>query len=485
MKISEKFNLNMSQNELDFVDIDISTDMQLFIDPYRISKLYGPFVDEINDTIRNYFSYLTELLSTKQYDEARKIFIHLGEVNETCLGFSSNQPRGAGLGNKNLSDIFEAMKNSVAVKNGILNSIEDIRVFVDGVDIDRISDMTTNIIRKSLINYTRNQCELYNIPLMNDIPSGFFWNPSKRQWEQEHMKMLVIDDKKYILVPKIIVTYGDKITSKDYFQHFVLNFFQSENIRKNTNLVQKRIGKKNKGTPFVTKKDIKEKQLGGGETPFKPDKDWLAGFTKAHAGVFAKFKDESFSKMKSVNFSENRIDIAIYLIESLKNIELGPKGANDYHNLMICILEFIFYPNLSNPKKETPINDNRKRIDITYNNTAEKGFFFELFEKYNISAYFIMAECKNYSVDISNPELDQLMGRFSNRRGRFGLSLSRKVDDYNKLIKRCSDILKDGNGLIIPIFDNDIINILEDIKNGNENNGLNLLLERYTEISLQ
>lgn len=483
MKISKKFGLNKTQNELDFVDIDINKDIPLFIDPYRISKLTGPFIDEANGIINNYFSYLTELLAAGDYENAKKVFTHLNEVNETCLGYSTNKPRGNGLGEKSSSDIFESLKGSKAVNLGILESLEDIQIFVHGVSSDRISDMTTNIIRKLLIEYTQNQCELFNIPLTPGVSSGLYWNPKNRKWEQEYTDMLVINGKKYILVPKIIVTYGDRINSSDYFQHFVLNFFQDENIREKTSLVQYRKGKKNKGDPYVTKKDIKEKQLGNKKDGFIPDKDWLANFTNAHKRVFGEFKEKAFSMMKPVDFNEDRQKIANFLIEKLKSIPSGTSNANEYHLTMLCILEFIFYPHICNPKKEVPINEGRKRIDIIYNNTSSQGFFFDLFEKYDIPANFIIVECKNYSTDIKNPELDQLLGRFSKQRGKFGISTSRTADDYNILIKRCNDIYRDTGSLIIPLLDNDFISILSEIKNGNDNKGIEVLLEKYTEIT--
>lgn len=484
MKISKKYKLNKSQSELDFIDIDINKDIPLFIDPYRISKLRGEFIDQANSIINNYFSYLIELLSVKDYDKAKKIFINLNEVNETCLGFSKNKPRGNGLGFKKSNDFFEAIKTSKAVNLGILNSLEDMKVFVQGISSDRISDMATNIIRKLLIEYTQNQCNIFNIPLTENVASGMYWDSFSRTWKQEYTDMLVINDKRYLLVPKIIVTYGDGITSEDYYNRFVLDFLQSENIRNKSDIVQYRKGKRNNGEAFVTKKDIKEKQMNT-LAPNGITKDWLANFTDAHSRVFINFKKDSIKNMKEVDFNESKIEIATFLINKLKSIAPGNDQASEYHITILCILEFIFFPNISSPKKEVEINEGRKRIDIVYNNTSSQGFFYDLFEKYDIPANFIMVECKNYKIDIKNSELDQLLGRFNKRRGKFGISTSRTAKDYSTLVKRCSDIYKDSDNLIIPLLDADIISILTDIKNGKNGTGEKLLLNKYSDIAMK
>ena len=76
MTITEKFGINRMQGELDFINIDINKDLPLFIDPYRISKLSGPFIDEANGIINNFFSYLIELLVSKKYDKVNEIFVN-------------------------------------------------------------------------------------------------------------------------------------------------------------------------------------------------------------------------------------------------------------------------------------------------------------------------------------------------------------------------------------------------------------------------
>lgn len=253
MRISQKFSLNKSQYELDFVDIDSDVDTPLFLDPYFISKCDFPFAEEAHYSIQSYFEYLLALLKSNHISEAEELFSHLGETNDVCLGMSSGNPRGHGMGPEDAKRIFKSLRASRAMQTSIMEDIEDFRIFVPNVDKDKVSDMTANIIKRHLIEYTVEQCELHRIPLAENVPSGMYWDSTQKIWDNKYVKRLVIDDKPILLVPKRIVSYTDKYTSHEYRQHFVLNYLQNENLRLKTALVQKR----NDGTEYVTMPELK------------------------------------------------------------------------------------------------------------------------------------------------------------------------------------------------------------------------------------
>ena len=127
-------------------------------------------------------------------------------------------------------------------------------------------------------------------------------------------------------------------------------------------------------------------------------------------------------------------------------------------------MTFLFYPNLINPVKELEIHDGRKRIDLVYDNAAENGYFFNLSTVKDIPSGYIFVECKNYTKDIANPELDQLNGRFSPNRGKMGFMVFRDCNNEKALFKRCSDYYDDNKNLIVPLQDKDFINVLNSLK---------------------
>jgi hypothetical protein len=93
-----------------------------------------------------------------------------------------------------------------------------------------------------------------------------------------------------------------------------------------------------------------------------------------------------------------------------------------------------------------------------------------------------MVECKNYSGDPNNPELDQLAGRFAVNRGKFGFLICRKITNKILFIKRCKDTANDGRGFII-VLDDDDIGILLNLKTGNKGREINNYLEeRYQQL---
>lgn len=458
MKISEIFNLRKSQYELDFVDINTSVDTRLFLDPYFIGKCRSQLAISCRSTIYSFFQLLVTYLQNNDVERARDQFSHLHEPNETCLGLSSSAPQGRGVGKEDFEKIFESLLKSKAVKTGIAEDLEDFRLFVPNFDKDKLSDMTTNIIRKYLLIYTVHQCELHGMPLVQDVPTNYYWEKKTNSWENKHDVALIHGDKKYLLIPKRFVSYSDKYTPQKYIQHFVLNFLQNEHLRLNTALVQTRRDKKgNIRKRFVTKKSVRD-HVG------HIDKEWLADFTAQNPQVFQKFKLETKNLLRvlsneELGVPENLLSVIEFLKSELISTPPGNDDATKYHRLVTSILHLLFYPNLTAPQIEKEIHEGRKRIDLVFDNTADGGFFFRLANR--MPAQFIFVECKNYSRDINNPELDQISSRFGPSRGQFGFILCRTIEDYESFLLRCADTYKDARGLVIPLVDTDLILFLD------------------------
>src|SRR5690606_37642208 len=132
--------------ELDFIDIDPSREMRLFIDPHFLSNRTDHWSQSATRTVRSFFQYLLTLLAEKRIAEAEQIFSYLHEPNETCLGLSRRRPSGRGVGPEDTQKIFESIKRSKAIESGLVEDLQDCVIFVENFGKDKLSDMTTNII---------------------------------------------------------------------------------------------------------------------------------------------------------------------------------------------------------------------------------------------------------------------------------------------------------------------------------------------------
>jgi len=454
---SEYFDLDKSQYELDFVDVPVNNgDIPLFIDPYAISKRDDRWSLECHNAIVDFFQGVIDKIRNNKSDEAKYMLSGLREPNQTRFGLSvGKSPRGRGIGGDQAEILHHALSESTAVKTGFIKDLEECELLIEGISRDKISDITTNIIRHKLVEYTQAQCELWKIPT-ESVPSEMIWDQENDKWTNHYVDLPVCNDKSVILVPKAVARFNIEFNHQEYYQHFVLNFLQEEHLGANSSLVRT-LKDGTKKPPY--KKALKELH------PLS--KQYLYEFSKEHPDVLKRYKKSKNYQLQDISvedlllfiFEESEDEIAgdfEELAKKLDEIPAGDSSASDFHNHIIGVLTAIFYPSLINPRKEREIHDGRKRIDIVFQNAAKDGFFFELPNTKSVPSAYIPTECKNYSSDPTNPELDQLAGRFSTNRGKFGLLICRKFDSKDLFIQRCKDTAQDDRGFIVPLDDSDL-----------------------------
>jgi len=452
---SEVFNLGKTQAELDFVNIPVDADIPLFIDPFAISRRTDRWSEQCHRTIISFFERIVDAIRSGNEEMGRELLRHLQEPNETRLGYSYSRPQGAGIGSYQSAQLFDAFKESSAVRTGFLNSLEECELLVDGIARDKISDLTTNIIRYHLVEYTIDQCILLGIQT-RQLPLSPYYSAYDNEWISDYFQLPMASGKPILLVPKAIVRYDTAYDVQSYYSNFVLAYLQAEHLNANSSLVQTL----RDGTKRVYKKDVK--------ATFRLTKDNLYRFSKEHPEVLANYRDylkelEHRGRLSLVE-PEDEQAIAEMLIIALKSIKPGSETASEYHRLMTGIVEFLFFPNLLYPTKEQEIHEGRKLIDISMENGATEGIFFRLHSVRHLPCSFVVFECKNYVTEIANPELDQIAGRFSTNRGQFGMICCRQFQDRQLFISRCKDTFRDDRGLIIPVDDDTIIEWLNFIK---------------------
>jgi len=267
-----------------------------------------------------------------------------------------------------------------------------------------------------------------------------------------------------VLVPKSIVRFNPAYEHGEYYQHFVLNYLQAEELRRNASGLVRVIVNQRTQTErrVVLKKDLAER--------YPKSKQFLYEFSRDHPEVLRQYRAELERReqagLPSDADTEDERAIAEALVAVLQQIPVGNADANAFHNLMIGVVEFLFYPSLLHPRKEQEIHEGRKRIDIVMENSARSGVFFDLPNVRQMPCAYVPIECKNYGREVGNPELDQLAGRFSVNRGKVGLLFCRSFEDRALFVQRCRDTFRDDRGLVMPFDDNTSTHLLGMIAGG-------------------
>ena len=190
--------------------------------------------------------------------------------------------------------------------------------------------------------------------------------------------------------------------------------------------------------------------------------DYTPAITYFDNNVLSYFPESEISIGKLAKGSK-----AYELMMKLRNCPFGNEGWVEYQRISSDILSYLFSPPLSKPIKQSETKKREQRRDMIINIPFNVGNFWGWIQKEH-NSIAVIVECKNSAEKISNNELTKTSKYFSKHKlGKLGFILSRKGLDDGAL-KEIKRLWKELEIMIIPLNDNDLINLLK-IKANNGN----------------
>ncbi|WP_124978691.1 hypothetical protein, partial [Pseudomonas aeruginosa] len=148
-------------DELGALDPILDLDTRLFIDPHLLKYAESPEFKDSYAKLQRRFLEIGKLLSLTQgkgdpFWKAANKLMQWHEVRGLCIGYSSSGTSGSGIGDALRERILETAKIIISAGKNDPEIFELVGLFEDNFGPDRISDMTANIIRDDLLEYSRN-----------------------------------------------------------------------------------------------------------------------------------------------------------------------------------------------------------------------------------------------------------------------------------------------------------------------------------------
>ncbi|MGV3714350.1 hypothetical protein [Pseudolysinimonas sp.] len=205
-------------------DLNLLADVPLFVDPFLLFNSPKPEYQELHEEILRYLRFLKSIALDDLDDDTVRDLFRFQEVSQNWFGYCEFGNKGHGLG----EDFARALRQALG---RILNNfgeegttrsshLEKVSLIRPKVGLDNISDFTTNLIKRYLVDYTEEFARLHIDPARRvdiAVPRIGF-NYDTETWVSETRNLPVYDGDYVLLTPTDMlvrdatwINYGDMI----------------------------------------------------------------------------------------------------------------------------------------------------------------------------------------------------------------------------------------------------------------------------------
>ncbi|MBJ8342078.1 hypothetical protein JGU71_24625 [Antrihabitans sp. YC3-6] len=189
MRFSEHFGVQRP-DDADWFDLNVQMDTPLYIDPFLLFEDADSLWTDAHNEVIEFFGATLDMLKLANGHEdsmhwlKAQHFLEFPEPKEFALGFSMGHPEGAGIGPDFAREICLGLdffrKQHREPDDRILGIMA---VLVDGLGVDRISDLVCNVLKSRFIKYTKAICGELSVPVSDLSIRNGGWVANNLRWQ--------------------------------------------------------------------------------------------------------------------------------------------------------------------------------------------------------------------------------------------------------------------------------------------------------------
>lgn len=236
-KAREKVNHLLGKNDLSQKDMEVlnivteGQDNLLFTDATQIINNSDPYSLDAAKRLSGFFDRITDLSNQNNDVELKRAFNNIKEdafVNSCRLGYSRIQvgvvPIGKGPGKNSLLRAFQRAQSQPIFNNGLIQQINQVNLFVKGINDDGMSDFILSVVKPTLIKFTDEQVSKYKgHKLSIQKEKEIIWSLEQNQWiEIECNHYYDTHGNRITFIPKNWITNSLDYTLRRFLSGFIL-----------------------------------------------------------------------------------------------------------------------------------------------------------------------------------------------------------------------------------------------------------------------
>jgi hypothetical protein len=178
----------MPTNEDDWFDMTIELDSNFGVDPFLIYQDDSPAWGTAHESILLFFGMAFDCVrqadgnKNSVYWKMAEQLLLFPEPPEFCLGVSEKSPFGSGSGEALQKEMLETIALALSRGRNSIPHMEYLDVLAGGIGLDRMGDMTCNILKRYFVQYTQGICARHEIPTQSILLHNADWDAESREW---------------------------------------------------------------------------------------------------------------------------------------------------------------------------------------------------------------------------------------------------------------------------------------------------------------